>query len=196
MQGLLFVYSRFSPPTTLKKAPEEIGSEVIERIFTIELMLNANVVSYPLSSCPICCFSQGGDSSEARSVATATIEVMGLYWSCDWFATFSTLRVQGVFFWWGFCWRWFCREFGDELGGIFVPSIWINLEMIISIFHWYYPTRIGGGTYRYPNDWMLFSMLFNLSGFSPMTLHRWLVGIYIPTVPSHIRFGMQMLALG
>lgn len=64
---------------TLKKAPEEIGSEVIDLIFTIELMLKGNVGSYPVSSYPICCFGQGGDSSEACSVATATFEVMGLY---------------------------------------------------------------------------------------------------------------------
>lgn len=75
----LCLFTIFTPHHLEKKAPEEIGSEVIERIFTIELMLNANVVSYPLSSCPICCFTRGGDSSEACSVATATFSRL---WAC------------------------------------------------------------------------------------------------------------------
>lgn len=146
MQGLLFVYSRFSPPTTLKKAPEEIGSEVIERIFTIELMLNANVVSYPLSSCPICCFTQGGDSSEACSVATATFSRL---WACIDPVTGSPPSARSgskVLFCGGMVdgWRWFGEQ-NDELGGIFVPSIWINLEMIIWVFHWYWPPLELGG---------------------------------------------------
>lgn len=155
-----------------------------------------NVVSYPLSSYPICCFSQGGDSSEACSVATATIQVMGLYWSCDWFATFSTLRVQGgicrgislemifSWIWWWVGWD-FCSINLNQPG-----HDNFNISLILT------PTCTWGGTYRYPNGWMLYDdAVSTCQGF-----HPWLstggLGGFIPTVPSHIRFGRQMLALG
>ena len=123
-------------------------------------------------------------------------EVMGLYWSCDWFATFSTLRVQGAFLWGDGWWLemiwWTKRWVGWDFCSINLNQPGndnFSISLILT------PTRIGGG-YLPVSQWLdaVFDAVSTCQRFthdSPRV--RWLWG-FIPTVPSQIRFGMQMLA--
>ena len=115
-------------------------------------------------------------------------EVMGLYWSCDWFATFSTLRVQGAFLWGDGWWLemiwWTKRWVGWDFCSINLNQPGndnFSISLILT------PTRIGGGVPTgIPMAGCCFRCCFNLS-----EIHPWLstgavvVGIYTYSTFSH-----------